>query len=206
MRIAGTLLTLIGLLLLVSGSFLGCGALFSWNGKHLVETKAVEPDKPFVHTIVPEPGRRYSVAVQVVFERGEAPPAAKLSIVARITDKSGAKLGETTGWIDPEEPPTVVYGSHQDARSELYAERAIGAFHTVSRDPVELRVDLGADRTGSSRILATRIVVYDDVTPAPIKRALVGAGVGGVLFVTGLVVLFLTLFRGRSRRGGIRGR
>jgi hypothetical protein len=205
-RVVGTLFTVVGLLLLVSGSLLGCGALFSWNGKHLVETKAIEPAKPLVHAITPEPGRRYGVAVQVVFERTDTAPAAKLPIVARIVDKSGAKLGETTGWVDPDEPPTVVYGAHQDERSELLAERSVGAFHANSRDPVEVRVELGADRTGTTRILETRLVVYDDVTPNPIKRALMGAAAGGVLFVIGLGMLFGSFFRGRSRRGGIRGR
>lgn len=204
MRIVGTLLVAIGLLLLVSGSLLGCGALFSWNGKHLVETHAVESEKPFVHSMTPEPGRRYSFAVQVVFERTEVAPAAKLSLVARIVDKSGAKHGETVGWIDPDEPPTVVYGVHQ--ASELYAERVIGAFHATTREPVEVRVELGADRTGTTRILERRVVVYDDVTPGPIKRALWGAAAGGVLFVAGIAVLFVSFFRGRARRGGIRPR
>lgn len=204
MRILGSLLLVVGLLLLVSGSLLGCGALFSWNGKHLVETRTLESDKPFVHTLEPEPGRRYSFAVQVVFERTETAPAAKISIVARVVDKSGAKLGETIGWIDPDEPPTVVYGIHQ--ASELLAERVIAAFHASSRDPVEIRVELGADRTGTTRILERRLVVYDDVTPAPIKRALWGAAAGGVLFVAGILVLFGSFFRRRSRRGGIRAR
>jgi hypothetical protein len=205
-RIVGTLLTLVGLLLLVSGGFLGCGALFTWNGKHLVESHPLESGVPFVHAVTPEPGLRYSFAVQVVFERADAPPAAKLSIVARIVDKSGAKLGETVGWIDPDEPPTVVYGTHQRQGSDLLAERVVGAFNASARDPVEIRVELGADRTGTTRILERRLVVYDDVTPAPIKRALWGAAAGGVLFLTGLGVLFASFFRGRSRRGGIRPR
>lgn len=204
MRIVGTLLVVVGLLLLVSGSLLGCGALFSWNGKHLVETRTIEAEKPLVHTLAPEPGRRYSVAVQVVFERSAGPPAAKIALAGRIVDKSGAKLGETVGWIDPDEPPTVVYGAHQT--SDLLAERAVGAFNASTRDPVEIRVELGADRTGTTRILEHRLVVYDDVTPAPIKRALWGAAAGGVLFSVGLGVLFVSFFRGRSRRGGIRGR
>jgi hypothetical protein len=204
LRIVGTLLTLAGLVLLVSGSLLGCGALFSWNGKHLIDSRAIEAGKPFVHSLAPVPGRRYSVAVQVVFERSEIAPAAKLSIVARVTDKTGTKLGETVGWIDPDEPPTVMYGVHQ--ASELYAERGIGAFHAAARDPVDVRVDLGPDRTGTTRILETRLVVYDDVTPPPIRRALWAAAAGGVLFVTGLAVLFASFFRGRSPRGGIRRR
>lgn len=204
MRIIGTLLVAVGLLLLVSGSLLGCGALFSWDGKHLIETHALESEKPFVQTMTPEPGRRYSFAVQIVFERTEVPPAAKLSIVGRIVDKSGTKLGETIGWIDPDEPPTVVYGIHQS--SELRAERLVGAFHASTRDPVEVRVELGADRTGTTRILERRLVVYDDVTPSPIKRALWGAAAGGVLFVAGIAVLFASFFRGRARRGGIRPR
>jgi hypothetical protein len=206
LRIVGTLLFVVGLLLLVSGSLLGCGALFSWNGKHLVDSHTIEPEKPFVLAVQPEPGRRYSFAVQVVFERtpSEDWPAAKLSIVARLVDKSGAKLGETIGWIDPDEPPTVVYGFHQS--SELLAERGIGAFHASTRDPVEVRIELGADRTGTRRILERRLAVYDDVTPSPIKRALWGAAAGGVLFVAGIAVLFVSFFRRRSRRGGIRPR
>jgi hypothetical protein len=206
-RIVGTLLTVVGLLLLVSGSLLGCGALFTWNGKHVVETRSLEPEKHVVHTVSPVPGRRYSFAVQVVFARSDAPPAAKLSLVARVVDKSGANLGEAVGWIDPDEPPTVVYGTHAPhEKGDLVAERVFGAFHATARDPVEVRVDLGADRTGTSRILDRRLVVYDDVTPAPIARALWGAAAGGVLFTAGLAVLFGSFFRGRSRRGGIRPR
>jgi hypothetical protein len=207
LRILGTVLLLVGLLLLVSGTLLGCGALFSWNGKHLIETRTLESETPFVLVLAPEPGRRYSCSVQIVFERTAPPPAAKLSVVARVVDKSGSKLAETVGWIDPDEPPTVLYGTHAGReKSDLLAERGIGAFHASSRDPVEVRIELGADRTGTARILERRLVVYDDVTPAPIKRALWGAAAGGVLLLTGLGVLFGSFFRRRARRGGIRGR
>src|SRR5690606_27235322 len=121
-----------------------------------------------------------------------------------IVDGREAKLGETVGWIDPDEPPTVLYGVRQ--KSELLAERVVGAFHASDRDPIQVRVDLGPDRTGTTRITETRLVVYDDVMPPPIKRALFGAVAGGVLFVFGLGVLFASFFRGRSRRGGIRPR
>lgn len=136
--------------------------------------------------------------------------SAKLPIIARIVDARGATVAETTGWIDPEEPPTVLYGTHPSPRlagvTELVAERLVGSFPASSADPFEIRIDLGPDRTKKAKIAETRIVVYDDVTPPSIKRALGAAAVGGVAVVAGLGILFVGFFRRGSRRGGKRRR
>jgi hypothetical protein len=220
-RLAGTLVAFAGLVLLVVGLFSGCGALFSWNGRHAVDVRAITPGTPLAYPLSPEPGRRYTVAVQVVFDRTSVPDrepeeakgatvSAKLPIVARVTDGRGVSLAETTGWIDPEEAPTVLSGAHptarQSASTELIAERMVGSFPTSTTDPIDVRIDLGEDRVGTTRIREARLVVYDDVMPPSIKRALAAAAVGGVAFAFGVALVFVSFFRGRARRGGIRGR
>lgn len=219
MRLTGTLLTLGGLVLLVVGLMMGCGSLFTWNGRHAIDVQPVTPGTPMTHALRPVPGRRYTIAVHVVFDRAaaEAPiegapvsVAAKLPIVARVVDKRGTTVAEVAGWIDPEEPPTVLYGTHPSPReagkTELVAERLVGSFPASSSDPFEVRIDLGPDRTAKAKIAETRVVVYDDVTPPSIRRALGAAAVGGVAFVAGLGILFAGFFRGGSRRGGKRRR
>lgn len=219
MRLTGTLLTLGGLVLLVVGLFMGCGSLFTWNGRHAIDVQPVTPGTPMTYALRPSLGRRYTIAVHVVFDRDAAEPAiegapasvsAKLPIVARVVDKRGSTVAETAGWIDPEEPPTVLYGTHPSprnaAQTELVAERLVGAFPATSTDPFDVRVDLGPDRTQKAKIVETRLVVYDDVTPPSIKRAFGAAVAGGVAFVVGLGIVFAGFFRGRARRGGKRRR
>lgn len=218
-RVTGTLLTLGGLVLLVVGLFMGCGSLFTWNGRHPIDVQALTPGAPTTYTLRPALGRRYTIAVHVVFDRAaaEAPiegapvsVSAKLPIVARVVDRRGSTVAETAGWIDPEEPPTVLYGTHPSPReagkTELVAERLVGSFPASSTDPFEVRVDLGPDRTGKAQIAEARLVIYDDVTPPSIRRALGAAAVGGVAFVVGSGMLLVGFFRGLSRRGGKRRR
>jgi hypothetical protein len=218
-RLTGTLLSLGGLVLLVVGLFMGCGSLFTWNGRHPIDVQPLTPGTPTTYTLRPALGRRYTIAVHVVFDRAaaEAPiegapvsVSAKLPIVARVSDSRGATVAETKGWIDPEEPPTVLYGTHPSPRevgkTELVAERLVGSFPATSRDPFDVRIDLGPDRTEKAKISETRFVVYDDVTPPSIRRALGAAAVGGVAFLVGMGILFAGFFRGASRRGGKRRR
>lgn len=216
MRRVGSLLSFCGLVLAIVGVFMGAGSLFTWNGRHVFQIEALTPGTPRTVSLSPEAGRHYTVAVHVVFDRpGAEPPAtasvsAKLPLVARVVDPSGQTVGQTVGWIDPEEPPTVLLGSHpsprQAERTELVAERLVGSFPATAAAPYSVHVDLGPDRTGRARILETRVVVYDDVMPAAIKRAFAAAAVGAAAFFVGLAVLVLGFFRRPARRGGKRGR
>lgn len=219
MRVAGTLAALVGAILLAVGLFMGFGSLFTWNGRHVVEILPLTPGAPLHHVLSPEPGRRYTVSVDVVFDRATADEPyeggpvtieAKLPLVGRVTDAHGAPVGETKGWIDPEEPPTVLFGTHpsprQADRVELVAERIVGAFHAATRDPFQIDVDLGPDRVQKARIVETRLVIYDDVTPPSIRRSFWLAGIGGVAFLGGVAVLIASFFVRTSRRGGKRKR
>jgi hypothetical protein len=193
-RAGGTIVAIVGLALCVGFAFLGCGSLFSWNGRHVVETHSIAPGTPLVVPLNPEPGRRYTASIEVAFDTEEGvEPAAKMPVSARAVDKSGATIVETAGWVDPAEPPTMLHG--------FVAERLIGSFHVSSRAPIELHVDLGADRNGTARIAEARLVLYDDVTPPNIKRALGASAAGGVMFLVGIGLVFVSFFRGRKKRG-----
>jgi len=193
-RSGGTILAILGLALCLGFAFLGCGSLFAWNGRHVVEMHGITPGTPLVVPLSPEPGRRYTASIEVALETDEGvEPAAKMPVSARAVDKGGATIVETVGWLDPAEPPTMLHG--------FVAERLVGSFHVSTRDPIELRVDLGADRTGTARIAESRLVLYDDVTPPNIKRALGASAAGGVMFLVGIGLVFVSFFRGRKKRG-----
>jgi hypothetical protein len=207
-RLTGSLLALGGLVLLVVGLFMGCGSLFAWNGRHPVEVVALTPGTPLSHVVEPVPGRRYTVSVQVIFDRAAGDAAAKMPLVARIHDGHGALLAETVGWLDPDSAPTVMLGTHPSPRqsdeTELVAERIVGAFPASKRERVSVAVDLGSDQSGGGRILGARAVIYDDVIPPSIKGLLGLAAVGALGSVAGFTLLVASFFRGRRRRGGVR--
>lgn len=199
MRAAGLLLFLLGLVACVSGGFLGCGALFGWNGRHAVSTTAVRPGAVSTHTFAPEPGRRYSIALEVPLEPAKD---VKMAVVASGTSRGEGGPGslfETRGWFDPAEPPTLVYGD-----TSPVAERMLGVFVATSPDPVEIALDLGPNRAGSD-VETARLVVYDDALPPQIKRAFSMSGAGAVAAVGGLSLLVVGFFR-RRKRSGIRAR
>ena len=210
-------MALLGLLALVIGLFMGCGSFFSWNGRHTVELRSFAPGTPLHETLRTARGRRYTAVVQVVFERderqesanGAVSVAAKMPLAAKVLGERGVTLCETTGWLDPEEAPTMLFGAHpapRDGEQELRAERVVGTFVAGTSDSVDVRVDLGADRVGTARIREARLVVYDDALPPAIRRAFGAAVAGGVAFLAGIGLLIAGFFRGRARRGGIRRR
>ncbi|AKV03762.1 hypothetical protein AKJ09_10425 [Labilithrix luteola] len=111
MRSLGFVLFVVGLLAGVVGTFMGCGALFSWNGRHPIAVHELEADKPLHATIDVQPGRRYTLGVHAVVDRtglveehGVPVVEAKLPFVASINDSSGTQVVRVAGWLDPHEP------------------------------------------------------------------------------------------------------
>ncbi len=217
MRLVGVLLLLLGLVAVVVGSMNGCSALFSWNGRHPVDTSTLVEEHT-TRKLTPEPGRRYTLSIRIVFDRasveteaGAAQVEAKLPLVVRVTDPAGTVRAEAHGWIDPAEPPNVLYGQSvkdTDRRTELAVERLVGPFISASDAPLAVDVDLGADRVGRARILERRLIVYDDALPRAIKNAFFVAAAGGVVLLAGAVITLVGWFRARSartrrKRGGI---
>ena len=163
-------------------------------------------------------GKRYTLAIQVVFEREGLPEAngqvqveAKLPLVASIEDTSGVAIAKAVGWLDPSEPPTVLMGRASDAHqrrpmglppAELVAERLLGPVTPAVDRDITYAVDLGTDRIGKTSLKQARIVLYDDTLPRSIAVAFVAAGAGAVALLAGSIMLFFGLFR--SSRGGKR--
>lgn len=217
MRLTGLILLVLGLLGAIVGTFSGCGSLFSWNGRHVIETAALA-EGPNARALTPVEGRRYTLAVEVVFDReglavndGVTQVEAKLPLVVRVKDGTGGSLAGVTGWLDPNEPPNVLYGqSAREARvmPELRVERLVGPFFVSSRTPVAIDIDLGADRVGRARIHERRLVIHDDALPGSIKRAFAIAALGSVAFVAGGVVLIVGIVRRRmnNRLGRAKGK
>lgn len=218
MRVLGAILFFLGLLAVVVGGLNGYGTLFSWNGRHPVDVIALGEGRR-VETFTPAPGRRYTVSVQIRFEReglerreGITVVEAKMPLAVRVKDGAGTTRAEVVGWLDPAEPPNVLYGqSAQERRParggasrsempELVVERLVGPFASSSAAPLAIEVDLGPDRVGRARIGERRLVIYDDALPPPIWNALLLAAGGGVLLVAGLVVLAAGWFRRRGAR------
>lgn len=222
MRLAGVVLLFVGIIAIVVGTFSGCGTLFSWNGRHPVDVATIAEG----HTsrqLTPEPGRRYTVSIQVVFDRESvetreavAMVEAKLPLVVRVTDPHSTVRAETRGWLDPNEPPSVLYGQSvkDGARAELWAERLVGPFTASSTAPLTIDVDLGSDALQGARparVSERRLVIYDDALPPKIRNAFILAAGGGIGFFAGSVLLVAGWFRRRGtatkrKRGGIPAR
>ncbi len=234
MRVIGVILFFLGLLAVVVGSFNGYGTLFSWNGRHPVDVIALGEGRG-VEKLTPVPGRRYTVSVQVRFERegleqreGVTVVEAKMPLAVRVKDPAGTTRAEVVGWLDPTEPPNVLYGqsaqerrrlpgpagsagtprggTRSPAMPELVVERLVGPFAASSDAPLSVEVDLGPDRVGRARIAERRLVIYDDALPPKVWNALLLAAGGGALLVAGLALLVAGWFRrrrGRRKRGGI---
>lgn len=212
------LLVVLGLVALVVGVASGCGTLFSFNGRHPLLVEPLVPGVPLRKAFAAKAGKRYTLAVHVVFEReglaevnGQLVVEAKLPLVASIEDNSGVAIAKAVGWLDPNEPPTVLYGHASDAHqrrpngvgpAELVAERLVGPVTPAFDRDVTYAVDLGPDRIGKYALKGARLVIYDDTLPRSITVAFVAAAAGAVAVLVGSIVLFFGLFG--SRRGGKR--
>jgi hypothetical protein len=219
-RSIALLLVVFGLVAVVVGVASGCGTLFSFNGRHPIAVQPVVPGTPLRASFKAKAGMRYTLAVHVVFEReglsesnGVLLVEAQLPVAASILDASGDPAVKIVGWMNPNEPPTVVYGHAANGNqrrpasigpAELVAERLVGPYSAAADRDVAYVVDLGVDRIGTARIQETRVVVYDDKLPTSITVAFVGAAAGAVALVIGTIMLFFGLFR--ARRGGTRKR
>lgn len=230
MRLAGTFLIFLGLIGALVGTFSGFGSFFSWNGRHVVRVRelasSISDPTAFEakETWSPIPGRRYSVSVQVAFDRDRVPtregaPAlsSKMPLVMRVTDEAKTTFAETRGWLDPDEPPNVVHGrsaleSARGPAPELAVERLVGPFIASSSAPLSVDVHLGGDRIGLAPVVSRRLVIHDDALPPSIRNAFIVAGVGMVVFAGGVTLLVVRWHRGhrgwrrgrsRRKRGGI---
>jgi len=216
-------LVVVGIVAVVIGTASGCGTLFSFNGRHPIQVQPVVLGAPLRKTFRAKAGKRYTIAVHVVFEReglaesnGQTVVEAQLPLDASIEDSSGVAVAKAIGWLDPNVPPTVLYGhassAHQRrpmgvAPAELVAERLLGPITVASDRDVPYAVSLGLDRVGKAPIKEARIVLYDDTLPLSISVAFSAAAAGVVALVVGTIMLFFGLFRGRrARRGGARRR
>jgi hypothetical protein len=210
-RLTGAVILLVGLVTAVVGAFRGCGALFAWNGRHAIAVDSLAAS-PFSRTLVPEAGCRYTLSIQVVFDREGLPVRegvvvveAKMPLVVRVKDGAGTTLAETNGWLDPNEPPNVLYGQAATAgrsvahAAELVVERLVGPFAVSSGAPISVDVNLGPDRLGSARILDRRLVIHDDRLPSAIHNSFVVGAIGATSSVVGVALLLVGWLQRRSR-------
>ena len=210
MRIAGAALLFFGLVMGIVGFFSGVNMLFGWNGRHAVSVQPLAADGATVTTFVPEAGVRYTVSVQVVFDReaverknAAAQVDARMPLVASVKDRDGSTLAQVSGWLDPNLPPNVLYGSgaKESARMpELTLERLVGPFMTASVAPLKVSVDVGADTVGTAEITERRLAIYDDKTPPPMRNAFIGGGFGTLVFLAGVVVSLAAFFRRKKKK------
>ena len=212
-------LVVVGLVALVVGVASGCGTLFSFNGRHAIAVEPLVPGVPVRKSFQAKAGKHYTLAVHVVFEReglaesnGQVVVEAKLPLVASIEDASGVAVAKAVGWIDPNEPPTVLYGHADPTRTSgdrwgsgprsSSPSGSSGRYTPALDRDVTYAVDLGADRIGKTRLKEARLVIYDDKLPRSIAVAFAAAGAGALALAAGSIMLFFGLFR--ARRGGTR--
>lgn len=211
MRGSGVALFLIGLLAVIVCTMNGCGQFFTWSGRNAIESVPLAEGHTH-HSFTPWGGRRYTVAIQAVFDPdqveerdGMGAVEAKMSLVVRVKDKAGTTLAETTGWLDPNERPNVFYTRQlrkqvRGGPREIAVERLVGPFLCASDDPLDVDVDLGPDRVGRVPILERRLVIHDDALPPAIRNAAIGAAAGAISGTAGFVLLVIGWWRGRRRR------
>jgi hypothetical protein len=216
-RRLGALLFFAGIVGCAIGGFVGCGTLFTWNGRHPVAVHDVELGRPLRATFVAVRGRRYTAGVQVVFDRAELPVKdgepiveTRLPLTASMADGTGTPVAQMVGWLDPNEPPTILHGRGAPPRSktELAAERIVGPWIPRSDDTGSLQVLLDEDRStpehARARVAAARVVVYDDRSPTSVIAGFAALGAGVLALIVGLGLFTLGSFRAsRARRDGI---
>ena len=220
-RGAGILLLFVGLVLAAGGVFMGCGSFFAWNGRHPVAVAEVTPGTPVSRAVPVKEGKRYTLAIDVVFERdgleekdGMLVVPAKFPLRASIKSASG-EGPEVVGWLDPYEPPTALFGHGADVEArrrpvnapppELVAQRIVGPYVSPANGEVTFAVDLGKDVIGTAKVQEIRAVIFDDAVPSSVRLPFFAAGVGAGLSAVAIVLLGVGFFRGRRRRKGMSG-
>lgn len=218
-RRLGLFLVVVGLVATVVGVASGCGSLFSFNGRHPIAVHALTPGTPVRQTVRGRSGKRYTLAVQVVFEReGLGESSGALVVDARFPLIASLEDAKVASWLDPNEPPTVLYGQSTNPHvrrprgeggklagpPELVAERLIGPYLAPFDKDLHYLVDVGPDRLGTARVKEVRVVVYDDALPVAVTLAFGAAGAGLITLVCGAFLLLFGLLR--TRRGGARRR
>ncbi len=205
---------MLGLVAAVVGTASGCGALFGFSGRHPIATAPIVLGTHLHQTIATKAGRRYTLAVQVVFDRAGLEQASGALVVdAQLPLVASLETAKVSGVLAPNEPPNVLYGqsANPNVRAprgagprELVAERLVGPWIATRDGDAACDVDLGRDRLGRATITETRIIVYDDRLPSSITIAFAVAGIGLITLVCGTI---LVLFGGRrAGRGGARRR
>jgi len=208
------MLVIVGLVAAVVGTASGCGALFTFSGRHPIATAPITLGTPLRKVVSAKAGRRYTLAVQVVFEReGLEEEGGALVVKAQLPLVASLETAQVTGVLDPDEPPNVLYGqsANRNVRAprgagprELVAERLVGPWSASADREIVCAVELGPDRLARARIKEARIIVYDDRLPTSITTALAAGGGGVIALVLGVI---LVRFGGRrSGRGGARRR
>lgn len=213
-RTLGLFLVVFGLVASIVGAASGCGSLFSFNGRHPIAVYPLTPGAPIHRTIPAKSGTRYTLAVQVLFEReGLLEESGALVVEAHFPLLASLERAKAVGWLDPNEPPTVLYGQStnpnvrrpRDAGAvELVAERLVGPFLAPFEQDLGFDVDLGPDRLAKARVKEARVIVYDDRLPTSLKVAFAAASGGVIALVSGTVLLLLGFLR--KRRGGAQRR
>lgn len=192
----------------------GCGSLFAFNGRHPIAVSPLTPGTPLVQSVPGKRDRRYTLAIQVVFDRDGVPEeSGALHVEAKFPLAATLEDAKINGWLDPNEPPSVLYGQSTNpnagrpkdvAPPELVVERLVGPVLATTDHALALSVDLGTDRVNRAHIQEARVVLYDDALPPPITLAFGAAAAGAAALLCGLVLFVSTL--ARKRRGGARPR
>lgn len=220
MRAAVLVVFFVGLVALAGGLFMGCGSLFAWNGRHPIAVAPITIGTPAQQTLAVRANRRYTLAVQVVFDKegleersGLLFVDAKMPLDASIKGTTGEPQ-QVSGSLDPNEPPTTLFGHRTDPEGqrhargapppELAAQRMIGPFRPYADGEATFAVHVGPDRVGRATIREVRAVIYDDQMPAAVKLPFAAAGIGAAMTALGLGFLVTGFLR--RKRGGQRAR
>lgn len=219
MRLVALALVFLGIVATAAGAVVGCTTIFASNERHRVAAHELPLEAPLGQSFQAKRGTRYTLGVQVVFDREGLPEKdgalvveARLPLVAVVKDAAGEEVAKAVGWLDPAEPPTFLSGhaAHfpraMKEVPELVAERLVGPFTSPRDEAMRLEVRLGGDvsaaeRPGAtpSRIAKTRVVLYDDALPGAVVLAVVVAVLGLGATLAGVALLMSGLFR--KRRG-----
>lgn len=213
MRKLAIALVLLGLALFGGGLFFGCGFYAEWDGRNVVLERPVTPGTPISADIDAFVGRRYTFSARVEIDGREvsAEDAAKgasavelqMPFAMRLSNGDKQVLLTQTGFLS-QEPPTLVYGDPAGGTSGrggrgVVAERFLGPYPSAGPQKLHVDLELGQDVLGRARIADAKLVIYDDATPARIRRPFAASGVGLLALFAGGVLGLVAFARRRLR-------